>query len=76
MKTKKINISSLIIRLAMLTQERNIQRKRFKVRVLILILSILLSKNVKIEIVRPNLTLRISIESIYTQSVNKLLEWF
>lgn len=59
----------------MLTQERNIQKK-IKIRVFIMLLTILLSKNVEIEIVRPNITVKISIESIYIQSIDKLLKWF
>ncbi len=59
----------------MLTQERN-SHKKIKIRVMIMLLTILLSKNVEIEIIRPNLTLKISIESIYIPPVTKLLEWF
>jgi hypothetical protein len=59
----------------MLTQERS-SHKKIKTRVMIMLLTILLSKNVEIEIIRPNLTLKISIETVYTQSLAKLFEWF
>ncbi|BAY95703.1 hypothetical protein FDUTEX481_05248 [Tolypothrix sp. PCC 7601] len=59
----------------MFNQERNSQKK-VKIRIIIMILTILISKNLEIEIVRPNLTVKISIESIYIQSVDKLLKWF
>jgi hypothetical protein len=59
----------------MLTQESNSQKK-IKIRVIIMLLSILLSKNVEIVIIRPNLTFRIKIESIYTKSVVELLKLF
>ncbi len=50
--------------------------KKLLIRAIIMLLTILLSKNVEIEIVRPNLTLKISTESISLQPVTKLLEWF
>ncbi len=45
-------------------------------RVVMMILMILLSKNVEIEIIKPQLTIRVNIESVYLKSYEKLLEWF
>ena len=50
--------------------------KKNRTRVIILLMSILVSKNVEIEIIRPNLMLKISIESTSIQYANKLIKWF
>lgn len=51
-------------------------QKQIRTRVIIILLSLLVSKNVDIEIIRPNIILKIRIESISTQCTNKLIKWF
>lgn len=51
-------------------------QKQIRTRVIILLMSLLVSKNVEIEIIRPNLMLKISIESTSIQYANKLIKWF
>ena len=46
------------------------------IRIMMMLLTILLSKNVEIEIVRPDITVKITTESIPLQPRTKLLEWF
>ncbi|GAB1542844.1 hypothetical protein NUACC21_55180 [Scytonema sp. NUACC21] len=58
----------------MLTQERT-TNKKITTRIMIILLTLLLSKNLELEIIRPDFTLKISIETVYIQSVAKLLEW-
>lgn len=50
--------------------------KQLVIRVMMMLLTILLSKNVEIEIVRPDITVKITTESISLQPITKLLEWF
>lgn len=51
-------------------------QKQIRTRVIILLMSLLVSKNVEIEIIRPNLMFKISIESTSIQYANKLIKWF
>ncbi len=55
---------------------KEINNKKLVIRVIMMLLTILLSKNVEIEIVRPDITVKISTESISLQPITKLLEWF
>ena len=59
----------------MLNKETN-DNKKLVIRAIIMVLTIFLSMNVEIEIIRPNLTLKISTKSNPIQQVTKLLEWF
>lgn len=44
------------------------------IRAVITMLMILLSKNVEIEIIRPDLTIKVSTESVYSKLYEKLIE--
>lgn len=59
----------------MLSKEDNKQIKPL-IRIIILILTILLSKNLQIEIVTPEIEIKLSTESLPLNSVTKLIEWF
>ncbi len=59
----------------MLNKEINVNKK-LVIRAMIMVLTFLLSMNVEIEIIRPNLTVKISTKSNPIQQVTKLLEWF
>ena len=57
-------------------QIKNNHDRNTKIRILIMLLTFLFSTNVKIEIIRPTLSLQISVESISNKPVQKIIKWF
>lgn len=67
--------SKLIRRLSVLSKTSKLHQAII-IRIFMMVLMILLSKNVEVEIIRPDLRIKISAESVCVKSYKKLLESF